>query len=353
MTPPTTSGSMPLASPGAARTFRRRAVIWSSSRGSSRRATRHASGHWKARCVLSPIPGGRRTVTWPIADASRPQSAGGHVAEDEAPICDNMELQSSYIVESCGELLWVFVQIDTGSAYYKEILDFRASDIDILASALSVSVYTRRQGEAAESSKPCWVGKDGRSLANQVLFLGKPSSFGVEAARIAMSGGCAYFVDNRLLSGRVWSKLEFQLSRLFRYSFQDNRAEFVEELSDYPSNHAYMWITSRISIAPIEEIRGRLEALNGQKAAWPRQQCESFFKIHVGNLAPKVDNCQLRQFFGKLGKVSHVRVVCDRGTGHSRGFGFVYMSMASTVDDEPAEAVAKLHGLVTISLICS
>jgi RNA recognition motif-containing protein len=34
----------------------------------------------------------------------------------------------------------------------------------------------------------------------------------------------------------------------------------------------------------------------------------------------------------------------DRKTGNSRGFGFV--AMATAADDEPAGAIAKLHGLV-------
>lgn len=151
-------------------------------------APRDASGHRKARCVLTPMPG-RRTVTlraWNLPNKGVTTWPDPTTQADEAPPNgDHMSLRSSYVVESCGELLWVFLQIDTESAYCKDFSDPRAGDIDSFASALSVSVYTR-QGE--ESSKPCWVRKDGPSLANQVLFLGQRGSFGVEAARIGMSG---------------------------------------------------------------------------------------------------------------------------------------------------------------------
>lgn len=93
----------------------------------------------------------------------------------------------------------------------------------------------------------------------------------------------------------------------------------------------------------MQEIRRRVEALN-PKAGVSHGQFGTYFRIHVGNLPRKVDSNQLRQFFSKYGKVADARVMRGKGTRRSRGFGFV--TMATHVDDKPADAIAKLHGQV-------
>ena len=47
--------------------------------------------------------------------------------------------------------------------------------------------------------------------------------------------------------------------------------------------------------------------------------------IHVGNLAREVTEAELRQSFESFGKVAVVRLVTDRYSGVSKGFGFVEM----------------------------
>ena len=47
--------------------------------------------------------------------------------------------------------------------------------------------------------------------------------------------------------------------------------------------------------------------------------------IHVGNLAREVTEAELRQAFESFGNVAAVRIVTDRHSGVSRGFGFVDM----------------------------
>ncbi|CAO2141197.1 unnamed protein product [Urochloa humidicola] len=101
-----------------------------------------------------------------------------------------------------------------------------------------------------------------------------------------------------------------------------------------------MWFLPKPAIATTEEIYDRLEALLIKGKA--KEQFGADFRVYVGNLSRKVDSYQLRQFFSKHGKVADARVMCDRKTGHSRGFGFV--TMATTVDVEPAGAIAELHG---------
>ena len=60
--------------------------------------------------------------------------------------------------------------------------------------------------------------------------------------------------------------------------------------------------------------------------------------IYVSNLSFNVQDEDLREFFTEYGEVSSAKVITDRETGKSRGFGFVEMS-----DDEAAKkAIAEL-----------
>jgi RNA recognition motif-containing protein len=62
--------------------------------------------------------------------------------------------------------------------------------------------------------------------------------------------------------------------------------------------------------------------------------------IYVSNLSFNVQDEDLREFFTPFGEVSSAKIIMDRDTNKSRGFGFVEMS-----DDEAAKkAVAELDG---------
>ena len=47
--------------------------------------------------------------------------------------------------------------------------------------------------------------------------------------------------------------------------------------------------------------------------------------IYVGNLSREVTETDLREAFEAFGQVSSVKIITDRDTGESRGFGFVEM----------------------------
>ena len=47
--------------------------------------------------------------------------------------------------------------------------------------------------------------------------------------------------------------------------------------------------------------------------------------IYVGNLSFDVNDEEMRQAFEQFGEVSSAKVITDRYTGKSRGFGFVEM----------------------------
>ena len=46
-------------------------------------------------------------------------------------------------------------------------------------------------------------------------------------------------------------------------------------------------------------------------------------KLYVGNLSYSTTEDDLRQLFGPYGAPDSVSVISDRGTGRSKGFGFV------------------------------
>lgn len=63
-------------------------------------------------------------------------------------------------------------------------------------------------------------------------------------------------------------------------------------------------------------------------------------KIYVGNLSFSVGDDQLMDKFSEFGTVSSARVITDRDTGRSKGFGFVEMDEDSSADS----AIEKLNG---------
>ena len=63
-------------------------------------------------------------------------------------------------------------------------------------------------------------------------------------------------------------------------------------------------------------------------------------KLFVGGLPYSVSDNQLEELFSNHGTVESARVITDRMTGRSRGFGFVEMSS----EEEAQEAMEKLNG---------
>jgi RNA recognition motif-containing protein len=63
-------------------------------------------------------------------------------------------------------------------------------------------------------------------------------------------------------------------------------------------------------------------------------------KLYVGNLSYKTGEDTLRNFFSGFGTVESVKVISDRDTGNSKGFGFVEMGS----DEEAQAAIAGANG---------
>ena len=61
-------------------------------------------------------------------------------------------------------------------------------------------------------------------------------------------------------------------------------------------------------------------------------------KLYVGNLSYNIRDEELQQAFAQYGSVSSAKVMMDRETGRSKGFGFVEMG-------SDAEAQAAINGM--------
>ena len=62
-------------------------------------------------------------------------------------------------------------------------------------------------------------------------------------------------------------------------------------------------------------------------------------KLYVGNLSFSCTEEQIKALFSEAGNVTSVRIITDRDSGRSKGFGFVEMSN----DAEAAKAVESLN----------
>lgn len=62
--------------------------------------------------------------------------------------------------------------------------------------------------------------------------------------------------------------------------------------------------------------------------------------IYIGNLSYSMTEKQLTDLFSQFGSVASAKVITDRITGNSKGFGFVEMENA----EEAQQAIDQLNG---------
>jgi len=62
--------------------------------------------------------------------------------------------------------------------------------------------------------------------------------------------------------------------------------------------------------------------------------------IYAGNLDFKVDEEELKNLFEEYGEVASARIISDKYSGKSKGFGFVVMNN----NEEAARAIKALNG---------
>jgi cold-inducible RNA-binding protein len=61
-------------------------------------------------------------------------------------------------------------------------------------------------------------------------------------------------------------------------------------------------------------------------------------KLYVGNLSFETTEVELKDLFNEAGQVETVRIITDRETGRSKGFGFVEMQEGGD------KAIAQMNG---------
>jgi cold-inducible RNA-binding protein len=63
-------------------------------------------------------------------------------------------------------------------------------------------------------------------------------------------------------------------------------------------------------------------------------------KLYIGNLPFTATDAELSEIFSQCGTVDSARVITERETGRSKGFGFVEMSS----QEEAQKAISELNG---------
>ena len=67
-------------------------------------------------------------------------------------------------------------------------------------------------------------------------------------------------------------------------------------------------------------------------------------QLYVGNLSYRVRERNLSEYFSQFGAVNEVRVVKNRGTGRSKGFGFVTFKTAKQANKALRSHGESFHG---------
>jgi RNA recognition motif-containing protein len=63
-------------------------------------------------------------------------------------------------------------------------------------------------------------------------------------------------------------------------------------------------------------------------------------KLYVGNLPFNTNDQDLAEIFGQVGQVRSTKIIFDRESGRSKGFGFVEMGS----EEEAAQAISQFNG---------
>jgi nucleolin len=80
--------------------------------------------------------------------------------------------------------------------------------------------------------------------------------------------------------------------------------------------------------------------MDGGERKFQRNRDADNRRVYFGNLSWGMDHLDLQDLCGEFGSVEDSRLITDRETGRSRGFGFVTMSSEAEAD----EVVAQLNG---------
>lgn len=97
----------------------------------------------------------------------------------------------------------------------------------------------------------------------------------------------------------------------------------------------------RVNAGPPPPRRSEEFSPRGRRGGGGAPAMGSSNRVYVGNLSWGVDDLALETLFSEQGKVVEAKVVYDRDSGRSRGFGFVTYNSAEEVDS----AIQSLDGV--------
>eukprot|EP00252_Welwitschia_mirabilis_P012939 TRINITY_DN2855_c0_g2_i1.p1 TRINITY_DN2855_c0_g2~~TRINITY_DN2855_c0_g2_i1.p1 ORF type:complete len:313 (-),score=70.19 TRINITY_DN2855_c0_g2_i1:370-1308(-) len=163
------------------------------------------------------------------------------------------------------------------------------------------------------------------------------------------------FRDNRLYVGNIpFDKGGEALTKLFQEVGVVEAAEVIyDKYSGKSRGFGFVTLsTAEEADEAINRFNGyqldgralrvnRPEVPRGTKRPSPSYGVDSPFRVFVGNLPWSADPEGLREIFSRCGTVVGAKVLYDRETGRSRGFGFVSFSSQEEVD----AAISEMNGV--------
>jgi len=185
------------------------------------------------------------------------------------------------------------------------------------------------------------------------------SDLGLGEGVLSDTGASSFSPDLKLFVGNLpFSVDSAQLAGLFESA---GNVEMVEVIYDKTTGRSRGF--GFVTMSTIEEVEAAAQQFNGyeldgrplrvnygpppSRGDAPRggrgssAGYDSSNRVYVGNLSWGVDNDALETLFSEQGKVLDARVVYDRESGRSRGFGFVTYNTA----EEVISAIESLNGV--------
>ncbi|KAK1295710.1 hypothetical protein QJS10_CPB15g01433 [Acorus calamus] len=90
------------------------------------------------------------------------------------------------------------------------------------------------------------------------------------------------------------------------------------------------------------------QAINLNPSMYQSIRCMSSSKLFIGGLSYQTDEQSLKEAFGQHGEVLEARVIVDRDTGRSRGFGFVTFASAEEAQTAMSSQDGKNLGYANV-----